>query len=211
MTFLIQPQSVLYCSMTNWEQCYLDGQTPWDKGTGSPPLAEWVRGSRPAGRALVPGCGAGHDVAMLVQEGVDAVGLDIAPSAVERARAAYPALASRFVLGDLFATPQDWRGSFDLVAEHTCLCALPPSLRIEYEKAVHELLRPGGLLAGIWFIHPEMDPGESGPPFGISVEELGELFPAKRWEVVEDRVPESGYEGRVGRERLRVLRKTGAS
>jgi hypothetical protein len=60
---------------------------------------------------------------------------------------------------------------------------------------------------GIWFIHPEMDPDETGPPFGISVSELSALFDESRWQVIEDRVPEIGYDGRVGRERLRVLRK----
>jgi SAM-dependent methyltransferase len=193
--------------MTDWEQCYLDGQTPWDKNAPSPPLVQWVQRARPSGRALVPGCGAGHDVAMLAAAGVDAIGLDIAPSAIARAKNAYPEHAARFVLGDLFATPSGWHGSFDLLFEHTCLCALPPSMRLDYEKAAHQLLHPGGLLVGIWFINPEMDPGETGPPFGIPVDELGALFSATRWQVIEDCVPVTGYPGRVGRERLRVLRK----
>ncbi len=193
--------------MTDWEQCYLDGQTPWDKNAPSPPLVEWVRRVHPSGKALVPGCGAGHDVAMLAAAGIDATGLDIAPSAIARAQSAYPGHASRFVLGDLFATPADWHGAFDLVLEHTCLCALPPTMRQDYEKAAHRLLRPGGLLAGIWFINPEMDPGETGPPFGIPVDELDALFPVTRWQVIEDGVPATGYPGRIGRERLRVLKK----
>jgi hypothetical protein len=69
------------------------------------------------------------------------------------------------------------------------------------------LLKTGGLIVGIWFINPEMDPGEQGPPFGIEVSQLGALFDESRWEIVEDRVPEVGYDGRIGRERLRALRK----
>jgi SAM-dependent methyltransferase len=193
--------------MTDWEQCYLDGQTPWDKNAPSPPLQEWVQRQQPRGKALVPGCGAGHDVAMLVAEGVDAIGLDLAPSAISRANQNYPLLTSRWALGDLFATPEAWQGSFDYVIEHTCLCALPPVMRTDYEKAVHGLLRPAGCLAGIWFINPELEPGESGPPFGIAMEELDALFPSSRWQVIEDHQPSTGYPGRVGRERLRVLRK----
>jgi SAM-dependent methyltransferase len=193
--------------MTNWEQCYQNGQTPWDKNAPSPPLQEWVQLRRPRGKALVPGCGAGHDVAMLTALGVDALGLDLAPSAIARAIKNYPNLSIHFVLGDLFAKPAEWQSSFDYVIEHTCLCALPPTMRIDYEKAVHDLLRPGGLLAGIWFINPEMDPSETGPPFGIAVEELDTLFPSSRWQVIEDEQPSTGYPGRVGRERLRVLRK----
>ena len=193
--------------MTDWEQAYLDHQTPWNKGAPSPPMLEWVDAHRPAGKALVPGCGVGHDVAMLCAHGLDAYGLDIAPTAISLAQRTYPELAERFVLGDLFATPAEWSGCFDLVFEHTCLCALPPEWRLRYEKAVHSLLRPGGLLVGVWFISPEMDPGESGPPFALPVPELDDLFAQPRWSSVEDYVPDCGYEGRIGRERLRVLRR----
>lgn len=193
--------------MTDWEQCYVEGQTPWNKGLPSPPMKEWVLSNQPAGRALVPGCGLGHDLLMLVEHGVDALGLDISPTAMALAKETHPALADRFVLGDLFATPADWQGSFDFVFEHTCLCALPPDWRPRYEQAVYSLLKPGALLVGVWYINPDMDPGESGPPFGMPVPELDHLFGAPRWQVVQDYVPSTAYDGRTGRERLRVLRK----
>lgn len=193
--------------MTDWEQCYLEGQTPWDKNAPSPPLQEWVARNPPTGRALIPGCGVGHDVALLAAAGSDATGLDVAPTAIARARATYPHLAERFVLGDLFAPPAEWESAFDWVFEHTCLCALPPSLRADYERIMSHLLRPGGRLAGVWFIEPEMDPGESGPPFALPVPELDALFPPERWRILEDAVPTIGYPGRVGRERLRVLER----
>jgi SAM-dependent methyltransferase len=195
--------------MTDWEQNYQDGHTPWNKGLPSPPMLEWVLQNRPQGRALIPGCGVGHDVAMLVEKGLDAYGLDIAPTAIAMAHAAYLDQKNRFVLGDLFATSAEWQGSFDYLFEHTCLCALPPEWRTRYETAAHQLLKPGGQIVGIWFINPEMDPDESGPPFGISVSELSTLFDESRWQVIEDRVPDVGYDGRVGRERLRVMRKKG--
>ncbi|TDU66623.1 thiopurine S-methyltransferase [Prosthecobacter fusiformis] len=193
--------------MTDWESCYVEGNTPWDKGAPSPPLSAWVKKNHPQGRAVVPGSGIGHDVVMLVESGLDAVGVDLSPTAIQRARARHPAHADRFHEVDLFALPADWRGSFDHVFEHTCLCALPPSLRQAYAEAVHGLLKPSGVLVGIWFINPEMDPGESGPPFGISTAELDLLFPSSQWQVLEDFVPATAYDGREGRERLRVLRK----
>lgn len=192
---------------SHWEQCYQEGTTPWNKNRPSPPLAGWIQRQQPKGRALVPGCGVGHDLALLAEAGLEVTGLDISPTAVALARQAYPHLAERFVLGDLFALPEAWQGSFDLVAEHTCLCALPPEWRPRYEAAVYDALKPGGWLAGIWFIEPQMDPGESGPPFALPVEELDALFAAPRWEIVEDEVPADAFPGREGRERLRVLRK----
>jgi SAM-dependent methyltransferase len=154
------------------------------------------------GRVLVPGCGVGHDVAFLVSRGIDVQGLDIAPKAIERAKARYPELAERFVLGDLF----ELKGEFDAVVEHTCLCALPPEWREKYREAVASLLKPCGRLIGVFFINPEMDPGESGPPFGISEAELKALM-APQFELIESYVPETAYPGREGRERVAVFAK----
>jgi SAM-dependent methyltransferase len=39
------------------------------------------------GRALAPGCGRGHEVALAVEYWLDATGLDIAPTGVAEARA----------------------------------------------------------------------------------------------------------------------------
>jgi len=190
--------------ITDWEQCYNEGNTPWDKGMPSPPLVDWLARRKLRGRVLVPGCGSGHDVAHLRAHGAEAIGLDLAPSAVARARTVYPAHADHFVLGDLFAVPNEWGGGFDAVVEHTCLCAMSPELRIRYREAVLTLLKPGGLLVGVWYINPEMDPGESGPPFGIDVESLDALF-GEHFLPIEDYVPRVSYPGREGRERVRVL------
>lgn len=188
-------------NITNWDQAYQENFTPWDKGQPSPPLADWFSRNKITGRVLVPGSGVGHDVAHLVSLGIDAIGLDIAPTAIERAKARYPQMAERFVLGDLF----ELKGQFDAVVEHTCLCALPPEWRVSYRDAVASLLKPGGLLIGIWFVNPEMDPGETGPPFGISPDELSALF-ASRFDIVESHTPKTAYLGREGRELLRVMK-----
>lgn len=194
--------------MTDWESCYLEGTTPWDKGAPSPPLSAWLQShDLKTGRALVPGCGVGHDVIRLRAAGLDAIGVDLSPTAIQRAAQTYPEQAQHFHLSDLFALPSSWDSSFDYIFEHTCLCALPPDLRGAYEKTAHQLLKPGAQLVGVWFINPDMDPGESGPPFAISLADLSELFPPSRWEVKEDFTPAAAYEGRAGRERLRVLQK----
>jgi SAM-dependent methyltransferase len=194
-----------YCAMTDWESCYREDNLPWNKNAPSPPLAEWVKKHRPKGRALVPGCGLGHDVVMLAEAGVDALGLDISATAIDRAEALYPKMKERLVRGNLFDLPKYWLGTFDYVFEHTCLSGMPPELRPRYRDGVASALKPGGLLVGIWYENPDMDPGEAGPPFGVSVAELEEMFAG--WEAVEDYVPDNSFPGREGRERVRVLRK----
>lgn len=191
-------------NITNWDQAYQDNFTPWDKGAPSPPLVEWLSRNPLTGRVLVPGCGLGHDVAYLASTGIDAVGLDISATAIERARIAHPGHAARFIQADLFEyTPEQ---PFDAIVEHTCLCAMPPEWRARYRDAAARLIKPGGLLVGIFFMNPDMDPGETGPPFGITDAELTALFePA--FEIVESDVPATAYPGREGRELLRILRR----
>lgn len=195
--------------MTNWNQCYTDGDTPWNKGTASPPLAQYLQQHPLSGRVMLPGCGAGHDVALVAAQGAQVVGVDIAPLAIELAAKSHPELPPEtWLLSDLFALPPSFQGAFDAVVEHTCLCALPPALRPNYRDAIHGLLKPGGLLIGVWFINPDLDPGYAGPPHPLPVDELDALF-ADGFEVVTDYVPDVSFPGREGRERIRVLRKRG--
>ncbi len=190
----------------NWEQAYRSGDAFWNRGGPSPPLRQHLARNPVQGRAFVPGCGHGHEVALAVSEGLDAIGLDIAPSGIAAARALYPELAGRFVVGDLFDPAPELRNAFDVVLEHTCMSGLHPSLRPGYRRGIDLVLRPGGLLIGVWFIHPELDPGEEGPPYPFSLDDLNALF-ADGYEVLEDYVPDVAFTGREGRERLRVLRR----
>lgn len=191
----------------DWDEKYRKGEVFWNKGAPSPPLKEYLDRHPVTGRVLVPGCGHGHEVALAVEYGLDAVGLDIAPTGVAAARALYPQLAERFVIGDLFDPPAEMRGAFDVVLEHTCMSGLHPSLRADYRRGIDLTLRRGGLLIGVWFINPALDPGDEGPPFPFSVSDLTALF-ASGYEIVEDYVPEVAFESRTGRERVRVLRRT---
>lgn len=193
---------------TDWDEHYQRGDVFWDKGAPAPALKQYLGRHTIRGRALVPGCGRGHEVALAVEHGLDAIGLDIAPTGLAEARELYPQFEERFRLGNFFDPPAELRGAFDIVLEHTCLCALPPTMRPDYRRAVDLALRRGGLLIGIWFINPALDPGEEGPPFGISVAELTALF-GDDYEIVDDYVPDVAFPNRENRERLRVLRRAG--
>ena len=190
----------------DWDEKYRKGEVFWDRGTASPPMKDYLQRHSVRGRALVPGCGRGHEVALAVEHGVDATGLDLAPTAVAEARARYPHLADRFVVGNLFEPSAALRGAFELVLEHTCMSALPPALRPAYRRGVDLTLRPGGLLIGVWYINPDLEPGEEGPPFALSVEDLTALF-ADDYTIVDDYVPDLAFPGREHRERVRVLRR----
>jgi len=192
----------------NWEEIYQKGDAFWNRGAPSPPLMQYLARNQVRGRTLVPGCGHGHEVALAVEHGLDATGLEIAPTGVAEACALYPHLAGRFVVGNLFEPPEEMRYAFDIVMEHTCMSGLHPTLRADYRRGIDLTLRPGGLVIGVWFIHPDLDPGEEGPPYPFSVEDLTSFF-ADAYEIVEDYVPDVAFAGREGRERVRVLRRVG--
>jgi len=192
----------------DWEEIYRKGEVFWNKGAPSPPMKQYLERHAVHGHALVPGCGHGHEVALAVEHGLDATGLEIAPTGVTEARAQFPHLAERFVEGDLFDPPEEMRGAYDVVLEHTCMSGLHPTLRADYRRGIDLTLRRGGLLIGVWFINPDLDPGDEGPPFPFSVPDLTALF-ADSYEIVEDYVPDVAFSTRVGQERMRVLKRVG--
>jgi SAM-dependent methyltransferase len=190
----------------DWDEIYRKGEVFWNKGAPSLPMQQYLQRNPTRGRALVPGCGHGHEVLLAVEHGFDAIGLDIAPTGIAEARALYPQIAGRFVVGDFFNPAPELRDAFDVVIEHTCMSGLPPFLRASYRQGVDLTLKRGGLLIGVWFINPDLDPGEEGPPFPFSVPDLTALF-ADGYEIVDDYVPDVAFPGREGRERMRVLRR----
>jgi methyl halide transferase len=81
-----------------WEALWQEGTTPWDLGQPTPllrsELASWKPQETTRLRALVPGCGAGHDLTTIAQwideqETKDApnvvVGLDLSETSLQRA------------------------------------------------------------------------------------------------------------------------------
>ena len=193
---------------TNWEQAYVNGTTPWEKGAPAPPLLEYLASHTVPDRILVPGCGFGHDVRALAATGSSQViGLDISESALNSARNFKPTSTENYLLGDLFDLPAEIPGSFDMVFEHTCLSALPPALRTSYVDAFHRALKPDGQVLAIFFLTP-WDEGETPkpPPYGVTKEELDAMF-SDQFDLIKEWTPTQHYPGREGRELMRLLQK----
>jgi SAM-dependent methyltransferase len=164
-----------FSSPAFWDARYTSGQTPWDFGGVPSALKEYLRAHPGNGaRALIPGCGAGHEVTALATAGYEVTAIDLSSAAVARARAnAGPELADRIITGDFFRhgfAP----ASFDLIYERTFLCAIPPAQRVAYRDRVAALLKPGGAYIG-YFYHQKTEPNE-GPPHGLAWGESDLLF-----------------------------------
>ena len=191
---------------TDWEDRYRTGDMPWEKGSAHPALIAFLKSNPVRGRVLVPGCGLGHDVRALAATADEVIGLDIAPAAIQQAKAHPSVGGERYLRGDFFDLPPALRGSFDLVFEHTCFCAIDPALRGDYVSAVTSALRPEGELLAVFYLDPGLDPGETGPPFGVAPVELDALF-GSRFDVIKEWNPTMTYPGREGRETCRILKR----
>src|SRR3974390_1707416 len=196
----------------NWEQRYRTGDTPWEKGGPSPPLLEWIAHRGPLrGNILVPGFGSGHDGRAIAaaSQSAQVVGMDIAPSALHQARQFSIAGHETYQLANLFDLPAVLIGRLEWGFEHTCFCAIDPQLRPDYVSAIMHALLPKGFLLAIFYLNP-WDPGEApeegGPPFGVTREELDQLF-AAHFDLVEELRPSVAFPGREGHEIIRLLRK----
>ena len=168
-----------------WDQRYREGSDRWELGAPAPPLqrflAEHGQAPLPPGRVLVPGCGRGHEAALLAALGFDVVGLDFSGEAIREARRCHGEAIGRlrWLQADLLDSAALERlglgaGSCDGVLEHTCYCAIDPGLRPAYRQSVLRLLKPQGWLLGLFWCHGR--PG--GPPYGSDANQLLAEFTA---------------------------------
>lgn len=181
----------------DWEQRYQSGDTHWDKGAPSPGLVDFLAAhpDLPPGTVCVPGCGTGHDVRAWAQAGFNALGLDIAPSAIRLAEAKtrVAGLAAQFKLADFLRDAPPFQ--FDWLFEHTLFCAINPAERDDYVRAVLRWLKPGGQYLAVNYLIVE---DSEGPPFPTTREEQLRRF-SPHFELQQDGVPRS-YPNRTGRE-----------
>jgi len=183
-------------SQEYWEARYQTKDMPWEKGEASPGLVDFLAAhpELKRGTVCVPGCGTGHDVRTWARAGFDAVGYDIAPSAVELASdwTTKAGLKARFEVGDFLRdTPPQL---FDWVFEHTLFCAINPGECDDYVKAVLRWLKPGGDYLAVNYLIPD----EDGPPFGTTRAELMRRF-TPHFNLRTECVPRS-YPNRAGLE-----------
>lgn len=191
---------------TDWENRYQSGDTPWDKGAAHPALVDWLKSHSMPGRVLVPGCGTGNDVRAIASRANAVVGIDIAPSAITTAELQPNMGTETYELADLFALPPTFHGAFDWVWEHTCFCAIDPKQRSAYVRAIVQALKPDGQFLACFYLDPGLDPGESGPPFGVTLDELTDLFSAG-FSLSHEWKPAHTFPGREGGEILWLLRR----
>lgn len=127
------------------------------------------------GRALDLGCGPGTQAIALAGRGFAVTACDVAPAAIDgaRARAEECGVAVDFRIAD--ATTVRFDAPFDLVIDRGVLhCFDDPAQRTRYIESIRAALRPGGVLLLKCFSHEEQR--EEGPPCRFAPEQLRAFF-----------------------------------
>jgi SAM-dependent methyltransferase len=121
---------------------------PWADLAPNPHLLTWLnnRTPKPAGRALVVGCGLGDDAEELAKRGLHVTAFDVAPSAIAWCIKRFPGSNVEYAVADLLDPPHDWRGAFDFVFEAYTLQAMPLHLRPRAIASLARFLRDTGQL-----------------------------------------------------------------
>lgn len=140
-----------------YRQVYEQGVKFW---TGNPAeiaavtqaVQQFLRqaGITPAdGKILEFGCGEGYLGQALLAQGYDYEGVDLAPSAIGKARLRCPEATARFFVGDITNLPEVATGSCAVGLDRYCLhMLLTDEDRQAYLREVGRVLQPGGV---VWF------------------------------------------------------------
>jgi SAM-dependent methyltransferase len=153
-----------------WTQIYKTEEPRWELNQPAPALVDMLpRLKLPKSRILILGCGSGNDAAYFAEQGHVVTAVDISPEALARGKAKYGHLTNiTWLEKDIFKMGHEYDGSFDIIFEHTCYCAIDPSKRNDLVNTWLRLLIPGGFLFGVFFaMERRID-----PPFGGSEWEL---------------------------------------
>lgn len=183
-----------------WNKRFAAGTTPWDAGKVPDVFAAFVAAQPAPLNTLIPGCGSAWEARHLAELGWPVTALDFSPAAVAVAREVLGEARVDLVCADFFTfTPA---APCALIYERAFLCALPRKLWADWGRRVAELLPPGGLLAGYFFLCDQ----PKGPPFGILAEQLDALltpnFVRREDLAVDDSIPVF-----AGRERWQIWQR----
>ncbi|KAA8497853.1 putative thiol methyltransferase 2 [Porphyridium purpureum] len=175
-----------------WESKWETSSTPWDCGAAHPYLKRFLETGE-YGRlrqqiaesgvstdesapplkprsALIPGCGSGYDAVLVGAFANQVTAVDLSGIAVKRmenlAREA-DLTNVKGVVANFFVT-QDWMSQgapFDFIFDDTFFCAIDPSMRGKWARAMKEVTAPGSIL--LCSVFPNLQKPD-GPPYGVS-------------------------------------------
>ena len=162
-------------SQPGWDAAYVaDLPPPWDIGRPQPVFTRLADQGLLRGRLLDAGCGTGENTMMAAAHGADALGVDVAPSAIAQARrkAAERGSAARFEVADVLDLGRLGL-AFDTVVDSGVFHVFDDGDRARYVASLAAVMRPGATCYLLCF--SDRQPGTMGPR-RISQEDLTAAF-----------------------------------
>ncbi len=149
-------------SPDQFEAMYRQSSPPWDIGRPQDAIVALADAGKIRGRVLDVGCGTGENVLFLAQRGFDVTGIDLAPTAIDRARqkAQDRSLAVTFEIAD--ALDLGALGmAFDTIVDSGLFHVFDDADRRRYVASLAAALTPGGRYFMLAF--SDEQPGTWGP------------------------------------------------
>ena len=192
-------------SCEDWERHYKANDLGWDLGEVAPPFVRlWEEKKISPCKAIIPGCGLGHEAIFLAERGFQITAVDYTKGAIDSLEKALKKknLSGEVLRQDFFELDSYYNDEFDLMVENTFFCAINPSMRKKYVLTAGRILKSGALLVGLFY---ETDK-KGGPPFNTRKSDIEEHFSARFAIEVLSKTPHSA-EQRQGKEWLAIFKK----
>ena len=175
----------------SWDDAYTGSvPAPWDIDRPQPVFVRLAEEGKLSGHVLDAGCGTGEQVLLAASDGAaDALGIDLSPAAIERARAkaVERGIKARFEVGD--ALNLGALGSrFDTLIDSGLFHVFSDEDRARYVASLATALKLGGHLYLMCF--SDRQPGDFGPR-RVREDELRAAF-SDGWDV--ESITAEGFE-----------------
>jgi SAM-dependent methyltransferase len=164
-----------------WDASYRDGPAPWELGRPQPAIVRLAAGGAFSGAVLDAGCGTGEHTMLVAAQGLPVLGVDVAETALARARAtaAQHGLAAEFALADALRLDRLGR-TFDTVLDCGLFHTFDAGERLAYVASLASVAAPGATLYVLCF----SDRGPDTGPHPVSREQVEAAFrPDAGWSI----------------------------
>ncbi|UIO98982.1 class I SAM-dependent methyltransferase [Halobaculum sp. CBA1158] len=179
-----------------FDASYRGSPPNWDIGRPQRAFVHLAEAGRIGSRVIEVGCGTGELSLFLARRGHEVLGVDVAPSAIERARAKarWRRIPAQFLAWDALRL-DDLGVRADTVVDSAMLHCLGPAERERAVEAIRRTLRPGGRY---YLLCDARADGAAATWASLSRAEIRELFgPDDGWSL--SFVFDTGFERRGSR------------
>jgi len=161
----------------DWNQRYIDANTPWDSGVPSENLRSLLsEGLIKPCRMLEIGCGTGTNAIFLAQEGFDVTAVDISEVAIQRAKkkADEAGVQVKFTVGDI-TEPPDLGLPFRFVFDRGTYHVVRKTNLAGFQSTLAKVAAHGGYYAVLAGNANDDGPDDKGPPRVVASELCAEI------------------------------------